>query len=223
MLPLRGFLGVTFVYAGLQKLANPSFFDPASPVSIVGQMRTLQHASPIGPLLAISAHVPVLVGLLIALGELAVGIGALLGLYTRVAAAGGALLAVTFFLTVSWSTTPYYYGADIVFVFAWLTLLGFGDRGVFSVQAWLRGRARSALGVGSEPATVAVSAERLHTLCPRAAACDLGRDGVCRRARGCPVFPLTEHLPAHTHAEIDRRTALACAALAAGVEEWTAG
>ena len=221
LLPLRGFLGVTFVYAGLQKLANPSFFDASSPVSIVGQMRSLQHSSPIGPLLAVSAHIPVLVGLLIALGELAVGVGALLGLYTRVAAAGGALLALTFFLTVSWSTTPYYYGADIVFLFAWLTLLGFGDRGVLSVQGWLRDRARAGLGLRPEPATVAVSTERLHALCPRGTACDLGRDGVCRRARGCPVFPLTEHLSPSTRAEIDRRTVVqtgtAAAAVAGGV------
>ncbi len=221
LLPLRGFLGVTFAFAGLQKLANPSFFDPTSTVSIVGQMRSLQHSSPIGPLLAVSAHIPVLVGLLIALGELAVGVGALVGLYTRVAAAGGALLALTFFLTVSWSTTPYYYGADIVFLFAWLTLLGFGDRGVLSLQAWLRDRARAGLGLRPEPATVAVPAERLRTLCPRGPGCDLRRDGVCPRARGCPVFALTEHLSPSTRAQIDRRTVVqtgtATAAVAGGV------
>jgi thiosulfate dehydrogenase [quinone] large subunit len=148
---------------------------------------------------------------------LAVGVGALLGLYTRIAAAGGALLALTFFLTVSWSTTPYYYGADIVFLFAWLTLLGFGDRGVLSLLAWLRDRARAGLGLRPEPATVAVSAERLHALCPRGAGCDLRRDGVCPRARGCPVFPLTEHLSPPTRAEIDRRTVVQTGTVAAAV------
>src|SRR5205807_2574210 len=126
LLPFRGFLGVTFVYASLQKLANPTYLDSHNPASVVGQMRSLQHTSPIGPLLGLSLHAPTLVGLLIASGELAVGVGVLLGLFTRLAALGGMALALTFFLTVSWSTTPYYYGSDIVFVFAWSVIAAFG-------------------------------------------------------------------------------------------------
>ena len=34
ILPLRAFLGVTFVYVGLQKLANPAYLDPTSPTSV---------------------------------------------------------------------------------------------------------------------------------------------------------------------------------------------
>ncbi len=34
LLPLRAFLGFTFCFAGLQKLANPQFFDAADPASI---------------------------------------------------------------------------------------------------------------------------------------------------------------------------------------------
>jgi len=34
LLPLRAFLGFTFCFAGLQKLANPRFFDAADPASI---------------------------------------------------------------------------------------------------------------------------------------------------------------------------------------------
>lgn len=118
-LPLRLFLGFTFTYAGLQKLANPSYLNGHSPTSVQAMIRSLQHGSPIGFLLSASAHAPVLVGLLIALGELAVGVATLVGLWVRLAALGGLLLALTFFLTVSWHTTPYYYGSDIVFVAAW--------------------------------------------------------------------------------------------------------
>lgn len=141
LLPLRGFLGVTFSYAGLQKLADPEYLDPHSPTSVAAQMRLLRHSSPIGPLVGLSTHAPTAVGLLIAFGELAVGLGTLLGLFQRVAALGGALLSLTFFLTVSWTTRPYYYGSDIVFVFAWLTMLGFGSQGVLSLDCWLRDRA----------------------------------------------------------------------------------
>jgi thiosulfate dehydrogenase (quinone) large subunit len=219
LLPLRGFLGVTFSYAGLQKLANPSYLNPHSATSAVAQMRLLQHSSPIGPLVALSTHAPSLVGLLIAFGELAVGIGTLLGLYPRIAAAGGALLSLSFFLTVSWNTTPYYYGSDIVFVFAWLTLLGFGTSGVLSLEAWLRNRARGQLRLGPEPAAVRISTDRLRALCPRAGQCGLRPDGSCGRSRGCPVFPTEEALSPGNRAELDRRLVLqtgVAAALAAG-------
>jgi thiosulfate dehydrogenase [quinone] large subunit len=181
-------------------------------------MRLLQHSSPIGPLIALSAHAPTLVGLLIAGGELAVGIGTLLGLYLRIAAVGGAVLSLSFFLTVSWNTTPYYYGSDIVFVFAWLTLLGFGTGGVLSLDGWLRNRARAELRLGPEPATVGVSAVRLHALCPRAGQCGLQPDGNCSRQRGCPVFPAEEPITPGNRAALDRRLVLwtgAAAALAA--------
>jgi thiosulfate dehydrogenase [quinone] large subunit len=136
LMPLRLFLSVTFIYASLQKLANPTYFDPSSPSSVVGQMRALESTSPIAPLLRVSLHAPTLVGLLIALGELAAGVGLLVGLWTRLAAIGGAVLSLSFFLTVSWSTTPYFYGSDIVFATC-------GAAGVASLDGWVGSRARS--------------------------------------------------------------------------------
>ena len=38
LLPLQLFLGVTFVYAGLQKLADPNFLDAAASSSIQAQL-----------------------------------------------------------------------------------------------------------------------------------------------------------------------------------------
>jgi thiosulfate dehydrogenase (quinone) large subunit len=143
LMPLRMFLGVTFTFAGLQKLADPNFFNAKSPASVQHQMSLLAGTSPIGPLVRLSLHAGFLTGLLIALAELAVGVGTLLGLRARLAAAGGALLALTFFLTVSWNTTPYYYGADIVFVFAWTPFIMIGAAGVLSLDGWLADRARS--------------------------------------------------------------------------------
>jgi thiosulfate dehydrogenase (quinone) large subunit len=142
LLPLRLFLGVTFVVAALQKLANPSFFDSSSPASVQAQMRAVAPTSPIGPLVELSLHAGWLVGLVIALGELAVGVGTLLGLRARLAAAGGMLLALSFFLTVSWTTSPYYYGADIVFFFAWTPFVAVGAAGVLSVDGFLSERHR---------------------------------------------------------------------------------
>lgn len=214
LLPLRVFLGVTFVYAGLQKLANPDYLDPNAPTSVARQMHSLQHSTPLGPLLGLSLHAPTLVGLLIAVSELAVGLGTLVGLFSRVAAVGGALLALTFFLTVSWATTPYYYGADIVFVFAWTVLIAFGSGGVLSLDGWLADRARRGVGLEPRPAQAAVAVPRLRELCARGAKCGLDASGICGRSTGCPIFA-TEKLTPRTGEALSRRTVV-ISAVAAG-------
>ena len=140
--PLRLFLGVTFAFAGLQKLANPAYLDAHSPTSVQATILALRHQSPIGWLLGISSHAPALVGVLIALGELSVGLATLAGLWVRVTAIGGLLLSLTFFLTVSFHTHPYYYGSDIVFVFAWTVPLISDSWPAPTLDAWIRARAR---------------------------------------------------------------------------------
>ena len=63
------------------------------------------------------------------------GVGTLLGLKARLAAAGGLALSVMLFLTVSFHSAPYYTGADVVFVFAWTPLLLAGFGSVLSLDA----------------------------------------------------------------------------------------
>lgn len=138
LLPLRLFLGVTFVYAGIYKLSDPHYLDAASPLSVHAQMAAAAKLSPIGGLVSFTAGHATLFGLLIAFGELAVGLGTLLGLWTRVAAVGGMALSLSFFLTASWGTTPYFLGPDIGVFFAWSAILLGGDGAVFSLQAGLQ-------------------------------------------------------------------------------------
>ena len=135
LLPLRAFLGFTFCFAGLQKLANPRFFDAADPASIQSQLAAAARRSPVHALISPLAHVAVPLGVLIAFGELAVGVGTLLGLRARLAAAGGVALSLMLFLTVSFHSAPYYTGADIVFTFAWTPLLLAGSGSVLSLDA----------------------------------------------------------------------------------------
>ncbi|MEV6877513.1 Rieske 2Fe-2S domain-containing protein [Amycolatopsis sp. NPDC051128] len=142
LLPLRVFLGGTFLYAGLSKILDTHYLDHTSPLGVHAQMLLAATTSPIGPLVSFAAEHPTVIGLVIALGEVAVGLGTLLGLFTRVAALGGFLLALSFFLTVSWTTRPYYFGADIVFAAAWTPLLIAGDAGLFSTTAHLRAAIR---------------------------------------------------------------------------------
>lgn len=138
LLPLRLFLGITMVYAGLLKFFDPAYLDPTSPNGVQSQMVAAASSSPIGPLVSFTAQHAALFGLSIAFGELVVGLGILLGLWTRLAAAGGFLLSLSFFLTVSWGTSPYFFGPDIVFMFAFTPLIIGGDGGVLSLFAVIR-------------------------------------------------------------------------------------
>jgi thiosulfate dehydrogenase [quinone] large subunit len=140
LLPLRAFIGVTFTFAGLQKLANPGFFDAGNPISIQSQLKAASHSSPIHGLLGPLHHVALPLGVVLALGELAVGLGTLLGLRARIAAVGGMILSLSLFLTISFHASPYYTGSDIVFLFAWIPLLLAGSGGVLSVDALLAAR-----------------------------------------------------------------------------------
>ncbi len=169
-------------------------------------MLLLRGSSPIGPMLSLSAQAPSLVSLLIAFAELAVGLGTLFGLWARIAAAGGAFLSLTFFLTVSWNTGPYYFGADIVFLFAWSVMLAFGSGGALSADAWMTYRAGRDLQLAPGPASVSVDVPRLRRLCGRGQKCGLAPDGKCTRLAGCPVFPIQETLPVRESEQLRRRT-----------------
>lgn len=151
LLPLRAFLGGTFSYAGLSKLLDTHYLDDTSPLGVHAQMVNATATSPIGPLVSLAADHATVAGLAIAFGEIAVGLATLLGLFSRLAALGGVLLSLSFFLTVSWTTRPYYVGADIVFAVAWTPLLIAGDGGVLSLSARLRAKVRHRLGLPVHP------------------------------------------------------------------------
>lgn len=137
LLPLRLFLGATFLYAGLDKLVSPGFLRATGAGSIGSQLLGFTHNSPLTPLIqAFAMPAPVLIGLLIAVGEIAVGLGALAGLLYRLSAIGGTLISLLFFLTASWATHPYYYGPDLPYAAGWLTLALVGRPGPLAADAW---------------------------------------------------------------------------------------
>lgn len=156
LLPLRLFIGATFVYAGLDKLTDPTFFDHTAPTSIGQQMAGYVHTgSPLSWLLT-NLAIPhaTFFGALIALGELWVGLATLAGLLTRLAALGGLALSLTFYLTSSWAIRPYFMGPDLPYALGWLALLLAGPT-AFSLDAYVfdaawgahRGRPESGMRV----------------------------------------------------------------------------
>ncbi|MFI1796792.1 DoxX family protein [Streptomyces sp. NPDC020379] len=139
LLPLRIFLGVTFIYAGLDKLTDSAFLASSGPGSLGELLHSVRDSSAIPALADLALKSPVGFGYAIALGELAVGIGTLLGLLARVAAAGGALISLSLWMTVSWSSTPYYYGNDLAYLMAWLPLVLAGAPYLSVDAIWSRG------------------------------------------------------------------------------------
>src|SRR6266536_2704309 len=88
ILPLRLFLGVTFVDAGLGKLLSAAYLGHG-PQGFAAQARGFANGSPIGALVrAVAVAHPTPTGLLLAIAELAIGLLTLAGLASRAAAAG---------------------------------------------------------------------------------------------------------------------------------------
>ncbi|WP_236243760.1 DoxX family protein [Streptomyces sp. CC228A] len=141
LLPLRVFLGVTFVYAGIDKLTDPRFLAASGPGSVGELMAAVRDTSAVPWLVDLALKNPEGFGYAIALGEVAVGLGTLAGLFARVAAAGGAFISLSLWLTVSWQTDPYYYGNDLAYLMAWLPLVLAGAP-VLSADALLAERRR---------------------------------------------------------------------------------
>jgi thiosulfate dehydrogenase (quinone) large subunit len=149
LLPLRLFLGITFLYAGLSKIAQSSFLDEKSPTSMHATLLAVKGSSPIGGLLGPVVDHTFVFGVFMALAETAVGIGTLLGLFSRIAALGGMVLSFSLFLTVSWGADPWYTGADIVYLVAFTPLILAGAL-PYSVDEWLARAAVRVPGVGED-------------------------------------------------------------------------
>jgi thiosulfate dehydrogenase [quinone] large subunit len=190
LLPLRLFLGVTFIFAGLQKLSNPAFFQATSPTSIQSQMAGSARLSPIHSFLHAMLPHAVLIGWIIAYGELAIGLGTLLGLKTRIAAIAGAFLSLNLFLAVSFHSSPYFTGADIVFMFAWMPLIIAGGGSRFCADAMIARAAAKQSGFVMSP-LVALPFETVQNFCGHydEGSCT-ARSGDPCAASQCPVLLL---------------------------------
>ena len=217
LLPLRLFLGATFLYAGLQKLANPNFFRRNSPISIQSQLIAATHTSPVSGLLIHVEGIAKPIGLMIAFGEIAVGMGTLMGLWTRVAALGGLLLSLSLFLTVSFHASPYFTGADIVFFFAWMPLIIAGGGARLSVDALIAQRVARKAGQPS-PQLVPIPFATVQAICGHYVEghCT-ARGGLACDSAVCPVLlggrgPLVTRLGLDL---IDRRSVVVGAGVAA--------
>ena len=220
LLPLRLTLGVTFIYAALNKLANPDFTNFASPNSIQQQLLgSIRTHTPLAPLLGHAMDAAPLLGWTIAIGELAIGIGTLIGLWGRVAAVGGAALSFGLFLTVSWHASPFFTGADLAYFFAWLPLIIAGSGTALSVDAWVGERAAQR-EVSDPPTLVSIPFADVQRLCGNFSQgkCSALDNGACSSG-ACPVL-MGSRRPLDVRRKVDhvdRRNVIVGGAVALGV------
>lgn len=152
VLPMRIFLAAVFLFAGYAKLVYPHFLDPNSTNGFRASVAAAKSGTPIGGLLGpLTDHASVF-GHLTAFTEIAIGLGLLFGLLTRVAAAGGIVLMAMILLSVDWSGVKEYTGSSGWFtsvdlaVGAGLSVFLLGGADPFSLDAlfWRARRRRQA-------------------------------------------------------------------------------
>ncbi|MEV0775654.1 DoxX family membrane protein [Streptomyces sp. NPDC050428] len=145
LLPLRVFLGLISIYAGMGKLCDPVYFDGGKRGSMVTWLTSLQPWALAEPLRDFAVSHPVGAGLSVAFLQVVAGVLTVLGLWQRLAACFGALLSAALILTVSWRTVPAYDAPDIIYLAAWSPLIIAGAP-VYSMDGRLAGEAWRKLG-----------------------------------------------------------------------------
>ena len=133
---LRAFLGVTFVFAGVQKFLDPNFFRAGGGDYIGTQLAGFATGTPAAPLMRVLEDAPVLTGIAIALVEIAVGLATLAGIGMLAASLVGFGINAVLWLSATWHTHPYFLGSDSIYAVAWLALAA----GIVQVEHARRGR-----------------------------------------------------------------------------------
>jgi thiosulfate dehydrogenase [quinone] large subunit len=158
VLPLRAFLAALFLFAGYAKFSYPGFFDPGSPTGLKASVDSVRHGTPIGAALGPLSEHPSLFGHITAIAEIAIGLGLLVGLLTRIAALGGMVLTALIVLSIDWGGVKQYTGSSGWFtsvdlaVAAALSVFLLGGAGPLSLDRWfVRSRARRRARDDAEP------------------------------------------------------------------------
>jgi thiosulfate dehydrogenase [quinone] large subunit len=117
---LRLWLGITFTYAGIDKALDGGFLNPEATTYIGKQLAGFAQQSPISPLLNKMIEHATLVGAGTMVGEIAIGLATLFGVFPFLAALAGAGLSASLWLSSSFHTTPYFLASDTAYLIMWL-------------------------------------------------------------------------------------------------------
>jgi thiosulfate dehydrogenase (quinone) large subunit len=108
--PLRIYLASVFLFAGYAKLTYPGFFDPRAVFGFKSAVDSAKQDSPLSGLMGPLSDHTSLFGHITAFSEIAIGLGLLVGLLTRLAALGGMVLAISIVLSINWAGVKEYTG-----------------------------------------------------------------------------------------------------------------
>lgn len=139
MVVLRFALGIAFLIAGAEKIADPAFLSASGQGSIGQAIASyVNSGTPIAPLIvALGVPNPTLVGALMAGTETLIGLALLLGVATRVAATAAAVASVLLYLTAGWGTWPPYLSVHFAWFAASVALAIAGDGSLFTIRGLL--------------------------------------------------------------------------------------
>ena len=112
MLPLRLFLGALFCFAGYAKFSYPGFFDEGSRNGFQSATRAASEGTPLSFLMDPLVDNPSVFGHITAVSEIAIGLGLLVGLLTRMAALAGMILTTSILLSIDWNGVKEYTGTS---------------------------------------------------------------------------------------------------------------
>ena len=124
VLPLRLFLAGLFLFAGYAKFSYPRFFDPASRNGFKSAVDSAKEGdTPLSGVMGPLSDHASLFGHVTAYAEIAIGLGLLVGLLTRLAAVGGMILSAMLVLSISWNGVKEYTGSSGWFTAVELALI----------------------------------------------------------------------------------------------------
>jgi thiosulfate dehydrogenase [quinone] large subunit len=139
LLPVRFFWGLAFLAAGLDKLFNPKFLDSHATSYIGNQLAGFAKTSPLADFLTYVA-VPNadIFGWTVLLGEIAIGLGLLVGFLSQTAAAFGFILNLILWLSAAWGGAAFFLIPELPFAVGFLALAIAKPHSVLSLDGQLR-------------------------------------------------------------------------------------
>jgi thiosulfate dehydrogenase [quinone] large subunit len=145
---LRLWLGITFTYAGLDKALDGGFLNPEATTYIGKQLAGFAQQSPISPLLNKMVEHATLVGAGTMVGEIAIGLATLFGVFPFLAAIAGAGLSASLWLSSSFYVTPYFLASNTAYLIMWLVFALSVMPRKHTVSRVLNVDRRGAIGIG---------------------------------------------------------------------------
>ena len=145
---LRLWLGITWIYAGWDKASDGGFLSRGSSTFIGTQLSGYSTQSPLGAGVfnKLIEH-SIQVGLLVMVGEFAIGLATLLWVAPTLAAFAGFSMSLSLWLASSFHVSPYFLASDTAYAVLWLSYLMLirNNRKGFSMSLERRGVMRIAI------------------------------------------------------------------------------